>query len=243
MDKILEVKGLTKLYKNKRGIRDISFEVYRGDIFGFLGPNGAGKTTTMKAITSLCRIDSGEIRILGYDISHDFEKAMQRVGCIIETSEAFEYMSAYKNLEMAARFYKDIKPERIDEVLKIVGLEKYKNEKVSGYSLGMKQRLGLAAAILSEPELIILDEPVNGLDIEGMVDIRNIIKSLASDNKITFFISSHLIHEMELLCNRIGVIEDGRLIETGTVNELTNGHSNLEDFYMKKISENRGYKQ
>lgn len=243
MENILEVKGLTKLYKNGRGIKDISFEVSKGEIFGFLGPNGAGKTTTIKIITGLCRADKGEVKISGYDISSQFEMAMQKVGCIIETPDYYEYISAYKNLVLASRFYPDIKPSRIDEVLALVGLDKNKNEKVGNFSLGMKQRLGLASAILSNPELVILDEPANGLDIEGMVDIRNIIKQLASEYKTTFFISSHLIHEMEITCTRIGIINQGALITVGFVDELLERNSSLENYFMSQVRESRGEQQ
>jgi len=242
MDKVLEVKGLAKLYRNNRGIRDISFEVYRGDIFGFLGPNGAGKTTTMKIITGLCRPDKGSVSIFGIDAFSRFESAMRRIGCIIENPEAYEYMSAYANLRMAAKYYENIIPSRIDEVLELVGLIKYKNEKVAGYSLGMKQRLGIASAILSKPELVILDEPANGLDIEGTVDIRNIITKLACEHGITFFISSHMIHEMELTCTRLGIIDDGRLITTASVNELPEDCRSLEEFFIKQLREDRGRK-
>jgi len=240
MENVLEVKGLTKLYKNGRGIRDISFEVSKGEIFGFLGPNGAGKTTTMKIITGLCRADKGEVKILGFNVFEQYEKAMGKVGCIIETSDSYEYISAYKNLELSSRYYHDIEKSRIDEVLKLVGLHKFKNEKVGNFSLGMKQRLGLASAILSNPELVILDEPANGLDIEGMVDIRNIIKELARKEKITFFISSHLIHEMEITCTRVGIINHGELIKGGFVNDLIDSYTSLENYFMSQVRESRG---
>lgn len=239
MEKVLEVNGLTKIYRNKRGISDISFEVNRGDVFGFLGPNGAGKTTTMKIITGLMRADKGEIKVFGMELSSNFEKVMRKVGCIIETAEAYEYLNAYKNLQLFAAFYKDIKKERIEEVLEIVGLLKYKLDKVGTFSLGMKQRLGLAGAILSKPELVILDEPANGLDIEGTVDIRNIIKHLAKESNTTFFISSHMIHEMEITCNRIGIIDEGKLINTGTVTELLKDYASLEEYFMKQLKEDR----
>jgi ABC-type multidrug transport system, ATPase component len=243
MENILEVKGLTKLYKNGRGIKDISFEVSKGEIFGFLGPNGAGKTTTMKIITGLCRADEGSVRISGYNISEQYEKAMQKVGCIIEAPDSYEYISAYKNLELASRFYLDVNSSRINEVLSLVGLEKNKNEKVGNFSLGMKQRLGLAAAILSKPELVILDEPANGLDIEGMVDIRNIIKRLAGEYKTTFFISSHLIHEMETTCTRVGIINQGVLLKVKAVKELLEDNSSLEDYFISQVRESRGEQQ
>ena len=241
MEKILEVRNLTKTYKNGRGIKDISFDIYKGDIFGFLGPNGAGKTTVMKIITGLSKADKGEVKIFGRDIENQFEQAMSKVGCLIETADAYEYMSAYKNMQLAARYYPNLKQGRIDEVLEHVGLQQYKNEKAAGFSLGMKQRLGLALAIISEPEFVILDEPVNGLDIEGMVDIRNTILHLAREKQATFFISSHLIHEIELVCNRIGIIVNGELIQTGNVQELTAGRfDSLEDYYLSVLKEKRG---
>ncbi|ADG83472.1 ABC transporter [Thermincola ferriacetica] len=236
MEKILEVTNLTKLYRNGRGIKNITFDIFKGDVFGFLGPNGAGKTTVMKIITGLSRADKGEVKIFGYDITEQFEKAMAKVGCLIETADAYEYMSAYRNLELAARFYSDIKKTRIEEVLEDVGLGPFKHEKVGTFSLGMKQRLGLALAILSEPEFVILDEPVNGLDIEGMVDVRNTITHLAGEKQITFFISSHLIHEIELICNRIGIIINGQLIREGRVSELlSDQYNSLEDYYISQL--------
>jgi len=241
MEKILEVKGLTKLYKNKRGIRNLSFDIYQGDVFGFLGPNGAGKTTAMKTITGLCRADEGEVRIFGYVLDNNFAKAMQKVGCLIETPDTYEYMSAYKNLQLAARFYPDLGKTRIDEVLDLVGLTKYKHEKTSNYSLGMKQRLGLANAIISQPELVFLDEPTNGLDVEGMIDVRNTISRLAREEQTTFFISSHLIHEIELVCNRIGIINNGEMIQEGLVTELLQGENNsLEEFFVKQVRVDQG---
>lgn len=242
MEKILEVRNLTKIYKNKRGIKNISFDICKGDIFGFLGPNGAGKTTVMKIITGLCKPDQGEVKIFGFNVFDQFEEAMQKVGGIIETASAYEYMSAYKNLELASRYYRDVTKARIEEMLELVGLSKYKNEKVGNYSLGMKQRLGLASAILSKPELVILDEPTNGLDVEGMVDIRNTITRLAQEQETTFFISSHLIHEVELICNRIGIINHGELLKEGLVAELLNGQDiSLEDFFIKQLREgNKG---
>jgi ABC-2 type transport system ATP-binding protein len=240
MEKILEVENLTKIYKNSKGVKNISFDIYKGDVFGFLGPNGAGKTTVMKVVTGLSRADSGSVKIFGYDVSTDIERALSKVGCIIETAEAYEYMSAYRNLKLASRFYGNLKESRIDEVLEYVGLGQYKSEKVSNYSLGMKQRLGLASAMLSNPQFIILDEPTNGLDIEGMVDIRNTIKRLAKENNITFFISSHMIHEIELICNRIGIINNGEMIKEGNVNELLgNQYETLEDYFINQIKLNR----
>jgi len=240
MDKVLEVKGLTKTYKNNRGVRDISFNIYKGDVYGFLGPNGAGKTTVMKTIVGLCRANQGEINIFGYNILNQFEKAMAKVGCIIETAASYEYISAYDNLKIASRFYDGINGSRIDEVLEVVGLSPYKKDKVSSFSLGMKQRLGIASAILSRPEFVILDEPMNGLDIEGMADVRNMIIRMAREQQVTFFVSSHLAHEMELTCNRVGILNNGLLIKEGTLVEILKNHASLEEFFIEQARNNRG---
>jgi len=240
MDKVLEVTDLTKIYRNERGIKSISLEINQGDIFGLLGPNGAGKTTLMKIITGLCRAHQGQVKIMGFNIPDQFEQAMARVGCIIETADAYEYMSGQKNLELAARFYPQLNKTRIDEVLEIVGLSQFKKEKVENYSLGMKQRLALASAILARPEFVVLDEPTNGLDIEGMVEIRKMIVDLAREHRVTFFISSHLAHEMELMCNRIGIINHGKLIREGKVSELLSNYSSLEDFFIQQTRDERG---
>lgn len=240
MEKVLEVKALTKLYRNGRGVKDINFEIYKGDIFGFLGPNGAGKTTVMKSITGLNTFDNGKVEILGFDLKTQFENAMRNVGAIIETAEAFEYMSAFKNLKLASRYYENIGEAYIDEILELVQLKKYKNEKVAKFSLGMKQRLSLAMALLSRPELVILDEPTNGLDIEGTVQMRNLIKKLASENQITFFVSSHLVHEIELMCNKVAIINDGELLNSGVeISSIKENFPSLEEFYMHEINERR----
>jgi ABC-2 type transport system ATP-binding protein len=240
MEKIVEIEGLTKVFSNARGIHDVTMTVERGDIYGFFGPNGAGKTTVMKIMTGLSRANKGKVRLFGYDVATHFEQAMAKVGVLIETAEAYTYMSGRRNLELAARFYPEVNNRRLDEVLEIVGLSAFQHEKVSQYSLGMKQRLGLASAILSKPELLILDEPTNGLDIEGMVQIREIILKLAKEEQITFLISSHLIHEMELMCNRIGIIYGGKLIREGVPSELLEGRfASLEELFLHEISEER----
>lgn len=240
MDRVLEVTGLTKLYRNNRGVRDINFQINRGDIYGLLGPNGAGKTTVMKTIAGLCRAQAGEIHIFGFNIKDDFEQAMGKVGCIIETAIAYDYMNAYQNLEIISRFYNDIGSKRIYEVLDLVGLASYKNDKVGSFSLGMKQRLGIAAAILSQPELVIFDEPTNGLDIEGMAEVRKMIMRMAKDHDITFFVSSHLAHEMELMCNRVGILNNGCMIMEGTVADILQNHASLEEFFIEQARNVRG---
>ncbi|MGC7870069.1 ABC transporter ATP-binding protein [Desulfosporosinus sp. SYSU MS00001] len=238
MEKVLEVAGLTKIYKNGRGVNDITFDVDTGDIFGFLGPNGAGKTTVMKGITGLNTSQKGTVKILGYDLNSHFESAMSNVGSIIETADVYEYMSAYENLKFVSRFHKNTKEEDIDTILELVNLTKYKREKAGKFSLGMKQRLALARALLPNPKLIILDEPTNGLDIEGTVQMRNLIKELAEKRKMTFFISSHLVHEVELMCNKVAIIHEGRLVNSGvSVESIKKDFNSLEDFYLDQVKE------
>ena len=238
MEKIIEIKNLSKVYKNGRGIMDINIDIHKGDIFGFLGPNGAGKTTAMKVMTGLIKPDSGDVKILGHSIVDEYEKAMTKVGCIIETAESYLYLTAFENLKQVSRYYKDIDDNRIHEVLELTGLLKYKNEKPRKFSLGMKQRLGIAAAILSRPEVIILDEPLNGLDVEGMISMRNIIKDLVEKENATFFISSHLIHDVELTCNQIGVLYNGKMLNTDTMKNILNNYATLENYFVSEVERN-----
>jgi len=238
MEKVIEIKNLTKLYKNGRGIADINLEIPRGEIFGFLGPNGAGKTTAMKIMTGLIKPDSGDVKINGYSILEDFESAMEKVGCIIETAESYPFLTAYENLKQFSRYYKNVDDKRIEEVLELTAIAKYKNEKPRKFSLGMKQRLGIAAAILSKPEVVILDEPLNGLDVEGMIDMRNIIKNLAETEKTTFFISSHLIHDVELTCTSIGVLYNGRMLNVDSTKNILNDYASLENYFVSEVERN-----
>ncbi|MBL4936804.1 ABC transporter ATP-binding protein [Clostridium sp. YIM B02515] len=238
MDKVIEIKNLTKVYKNGRGIKDINLDIHKGDIFGFLGPNGAGKTTAMKVMTGLVKPDSGDVKINGFSIFEDFEKAMEKVGCIVETAEAYPYLTAYENLKQFSRYYKDVDDNRIDEVLELTGILKYKNEKPRKFSLGMKQRLGISAAILGRPEVVVLDEPLNGLDVEGMISMRNIIKNLAEKERTTFFISSHLIHDVELTCTSIGVLYNGRMINVDSTKNILKNYATLENYFVSEVERN-----
>lgn len=238
MDKVIEIQGLSKVYKNGRGITDINLDIYKGDIFGFLGPNGAGKTTAMKIMTGLIKPDNGDVKILGHSILDDFESAIAKVGCIIETAESYPYLTAFENLKQFSRYYENIDSKRIEEVLELTGLLRYKNEKPRKFSLGMKQRLGIAAAILSRPEVVILDEPLNGLDVEGMIDMRNIIKNLAEKEGTTFFISSHLIHDVELTCTRIGVLYNGKMLNVDTTKNILNNYASLENYFISEVERN-----
>jgi ABC-2 type transport system ATP-binding protein len=234
-EKVLEISGLTKIYKNKRGIMDISMDIHKAEIFGFLGPNGAGKTTAMKIMTGMMTPDSGDVRIFGHSVRESFEKAMSEVGSIVETAESYPYLTAFENLRLMSRFYPEVDRKRMEEVLSITGILKYKNEKVSNFSLGMKQRLGIACAIVSRPKLVILDEPLNGLDVEGMVDMRRLIKRLSAEEKTTFFISSHLIHDIELTCDRIGIIFEGRLLNMAYTAEILQNHASLENYFLSEV--------
>ncbi|WP_097026889.1 ABC transporter ATP-binding protein [Clostridium peptidivorans] len=238
MDKVIEIQGLSKVYKNGRGITDINLDIHKGDIFGFLGPNGAGKTTAMKIMAGLVKPDNGDVKILGHSILNDFEAAMEKVGCIIETAESYSYLTAFENLKQFSRYYKNVDSKRIEEVLELTGLLKYRNEKPRKFSLGMKQRLGIAAAILSRPEVVILDEPLNGLDVEGMIDMRNIIKNLAEEEETTFFISSHLIHDVELTCTRIGVLYNGKMLNVDTTKNILNNYASLENYFISEVERN-----
>ncbi|ARC85972.1 ABC transporter family protein [Clostridium argentinense CDC 2741] len=238
MEKVIEINNLSKVYKNGRGITDINLEINRGDIFGFLGPNGAGKTTAMKVMTGLIKPDSGDVKILGYSVLEQFEKAMAKVGCIIETAESYQYLTAYENLKQFSRYYKNVDDKRIEEVLELTGIQRFKDEKTRRFSLGMKQRLGIAAAIISRPEVVILDEPLNGLDVEGMIDMRNLIKKLSEEEKTTFFISSHLIHDVELTCTKIGVLYNGKMLNIDTTKNILNNYASLENYFISEVERN-----
>ncbi|SDN67922.1 ABC transporter ATP-binding protein [Bacillus sp. OK048] len=239
---VLEVQNVTKQYKNGRGVENISFSIEQGEIFGLLGPNGAGKTTLMKCIVALCRLDQGEILINGYHVREQFEQAMQSVGTLISGVEAFDFLTAYENLHLVSRLYPTLEKGRIDEVLQWVGMEAHKHEKVKSFSTGMRQRLYLAAALLSNPSLVILDEPTNGLDIEGKLDFQELISRLAKEEGVTFILSTHLIDEVERLCNRIAILSKGKIIGEVARNQLEEGQ-NFESFYMSKIRKGKDVNQ
>ncbi len=240
METVLEINNLTKLYKNNRGVRNITFNVCKGDVIGLLGPNGSGKTTIMKTVVGLCRATEGEVKIFGMDINDNFEKCIGRMGALIEAPAIFENLTARKNLKLMSRFYTNVNDDRIEYVLKLVHLDKYRNDKTGKFSLGMKQRLGLALALLSEPELIVLDEPTNGLDIEGMVEIREIITRLAEEKGITFLIASHHAPEIEKTCNKVAVIHDGEMADFVTMEEALRLNPTLEDYFLSVVKEKRG---
>ena len=221
MDKpILKCENLCKSFGKKQILKNISLELKQGDILGFIGPNGAGKTTTIKLILGLQKITNGYVKINGYDIKENFEKAIEKVGTIVENPDLYMYMSGYKNLKLIANLYKDVDQKRVEEVIKITGLENRINDKVSKYSLGMRQRLGIAQAILHKPNLLILDEPTNGLDPEGIKELRELIIKLAKEEKMGVMISSHNLAELDNFCNKVCIIKNGEVLETKSINEL-----------------------
>lgn len=218
---ILEVKDLTKVYGTRYAVNNINFSIKKGEIFGFLGANGAGKSTTIKMITGLAKITSGDVFIDGKSISYDFEEAISNVGALVETPYFFPYLSAYNNLKYFGKLsgIKDINT-RIMEVASLVGLENRIKDKVGSYSLGMKQRLGVAQALLHIPKVLILDEPTNGLDVNGIREFRIMLKNLAGRYGISILISSHILGEMENLCDTIGIIDKGSIIEVKPIHEI-----------------------
>ena len=230
---ILKCTDLHKSIGKKEIIKGISFDIKEGEILGFIGPNGAGKTTTIKLIIGLQNFVKGNITINGYDIKKDFEKAIEKVGTIVENPDLYMYMSGYDNLKLIANLYKGIDKNRIDEVVKLVGLENRIKDKVSKYSLGMRQRLGIAGAILHKPNLLILDEPTNGLDPEGIKQIRDLIAKLAKEEKMAVMISSHNLAEIENVCNKICIIKNGEIVEQSDINDIKKEVS--EDEYILEV--------
>ncbi|MDY4605344.1 ABC transporter ATP-binding protein [Clostridium tertium] len=208
--KVLEVKGLKKKLGKREIIKDISFSVEEGEIFGFLGPNGAGKTTTIRMLAGLINPNGGSISICGHDLKNDTEKALKEVGAVVENPELYKYLSGRENLMQIARI-RNIPKTQVDETIKLVGLENRIDDKVRKYSLGMKQRLGLAASLLSNPKLLILDEPTNGLDPSGILDFREVVKKAAKERGMAVFISSHILSEVQHLCDRVAFINHGTI--------------------------------
>ena len=238
-DIMLEIQNLNKSYRRRKIIDNLNMTVYKGDIYGFLGANGEGKTTTIRMITSLIKADSGDIIINGKSVINCKNEAIRNIGAMVEAPKFYENMSGYENLELMARIMPGISDRDIQNVLDLVGLKDRGRDKFKEYSMGMKQRLGIANALLGDPELIILDEPSNGLDPYGMKEINNLIVSLAKRCDKTFIISSHLLHEMEGICNRIGILHSGKLCIEGEVRALINDNKveNLEELFFKKAGE------
>jgi ABC-2 type transport system ATP-binding protein len=217
----LEIRDLTKVIGKKTIVDSLTFDVPRGEVFGLLGPNGAGKTTTIRMIVGLISITRGEVHVDGLDVTKDFTKAMQHIGVIVENPELYKYMTGYQNLVQFAKMSKGVTRERIQEVVVQVGLENRINDRVKAYSLGMRQRLGLAQALLRRPDVIILDEPTNGLDPAGIRELRDYLRNLAETDGTAVIVSSHLLSEMELMCDRVAIIQSGKLIDVRPIREMT----------------------
>ena len=231
-DLALECTNLYKKIGKKEILKGISLKVEKGDILGFIGPNGAGKTTTIKLILGLQGITHGTVKINGYDVEKDFTKAIRSVGAIVENPDLYMYLTGYENLKLISNLYKSVDDDRIKEVVKLVGLENRINDKVSKYSLGMRQRLGVAQAILHKPNLLILDEPTNGLDPEGIRSIRELLVNLAKNEGMGVLISSHNLSELENFCNKICMIKNGVIIET---NDIYRIKENIQSSYIIKV--------
>ncbi|MFF2793625.1 ABC transporter ATP-binding protein [Lysinibacillus xylanilyticus] len=225
---IVQLQNISKTIGGKQLIQQLNIDLYPGQITGFLGPNGAGKTTTIRMMTGLMHPTEGNVIIDGLSLKENYEEAISKVGVIVENPEMYKFMTGYKNLLHFARMHKNVTKERIEEVVKQVGLEKRIHEKVSTYSLGMRQRLGLAQALLHRPKFLILDEPTNGLDPAGIREFRMYLRKIAAEDGVSVFVSSHLLSEIELMCDRVAVIQNGKLIDIRDINVETSSFYYIE---------------
>ena len=219
-ESILKLINVSKKFGTKTVVDGLTFNIKKGEVFGLLGPNGAGKTTTIRMIVGLISLSGGEIYINGLNIKGNFKEAISHVGAIVENPEFYKFLTGYENLIHFANLSLGVTEERIDETVALVGLEKRIHDKVKTYSLGMRQRLGVAQALLHRPSVLILDEPVNGLDPAGIKELREYLRSLAQNEGVSVIISSHLLSEMEMLCDRVAIIQKGRLLDVRSVGSL-----------------------
>ncbi|MHB8852286.1 MAG: ABC transporter ATP-binding protein [Ignavibacteriaceae bacterium] len=235
-EKIIEVQNLSKQFKEIRAVDNLSLNVYKGDVFGFLGPNGAGKSTTIRMLLSLIKPSGGNIKLFGKSLKENRIEILKKIGAIVEKPDFYGYMTAYKNMEILGKISgSNISKKRIMEMLELVGLHKRYKSKVKTFSHGMKQRLGLAQALLHEPDLIILDEPTTGLDPQGMKEIRDLIIYLSKEKKKTIFLSSHILYEVELVANRMVIIDKGHAKVEGNVSGLLNSNKLKVTFEVDEI--------
>ena len=235
-EKIVEVNHLVKHYGKFHAVENVSFDVYRGDVFGFLGPNGAGKSTTIRTMLSLIKPTSGEIKLFGKDLLKNRSYILQRIGCIVEKPDFYKYLSAEKNIEIFARLSGvNVTKSKVHEIIEFVGLKGREKDKLGGFSHGMKQRLGIAQTLVHDPELIILDEPTTGLDPQGIIDIRNLILQLKNERNKTVLLSSHILSEIELIANRMVIINKGKTIVQGSVTDLLNAQELIVSFTVDNI--------
>lgn len=224
-ESIIEIKNLSKSFNELKAVDNLSLNVFRGDVFGFLGPNGAGKSTTIRMLLSLINPTGGDIKIFGKSLKEKRLAILKKIGAIVEKPDFYSFLTAYKNLEILGKLSEtDVSRKRIMELLEIVGLEKRFKSKVKTFSHGMKQRLGIAQALLHDPDLIILDEPTTGLDPQGMKEIRDLIITLSKEKQKTIFLSSHILYEVELVANRMIIISKGSSKIQGNVEDLLNAN-------------------
>ncbi|MCZ1263477.1 ABC transporter ATP-binding protein [Paenibacillus tundrae] len=210
---VVRLQGVSKIISSRSLVSDLTLDISPGQVFGFLGPNGAGKTTTIRMMVGLMSISQGDIIISGHSVKNEFEQAIAQVGAIVENPEMYKFLTGYQNLVHFARMSPGITKERIAETIERVGLTARIHDKVKTYSLGMRQRLGVAQAILHKPKLLVLDEPTNGLDPQGIRELRDYLRQLCQEEGITVFVSSHLLSEMELMCDTVAIIQNGKLID------------------------------
>jgi len=237
MQKILECQNLCKSFGKKQILKDVSFEIDEKDILAFIGPNGSGKTTTIKLILGLQNIDSGSVKINGYDVEKDFVKSIEKVGAIVENPDTYMYLSGWQNLKLVANLYKGVTDDDLKTIVKTVGLENRIHDKVSKYSLGMRQRLGIARALINKPNLLVLDEPTNGLDPEGIKDLRILLKRLAKEG-MGVLISSHNLAELESFCNKVLIIDNGVILEKSEVKKFKDNNNK----YLFKVDNTKNIK-
>jgi lantibiotic transport system ATP-binding protein len=230
---VIETVGVTRRYGAMVSVDNLNLQVQRGSIFGFLGPNGAGKTTTIRMLLGLIRPTAGQIRIFNQDLSRHRKDILRRTGSLVESPSYYGHLSGYENLDVIGRILQ-VPSKRIDEVLSIVRLTSAAKQKVKGYSLGMKQRLGIAAALIGNPDLLILDEPTNGLDPAGIHEIRALIKDMPVEHGITVVVSSHLLSEIDQMATHVGIIDHGKLLFQNSIEKLrAEGHNrSLEDIFL-----------
>lgn len=233
---ILHVCGIHKSFGEKKVLSDVSLRVAAGEALGFLGPNGAGKTTLIRIVLGLVRPGDGSVVINGHDLKRDFRRAIAQVGAVVETPKFFPNLSAFQNLNLIRNLHPDITKQKIGELLELVGLSDRQKERVGTFSLGMKQRLGLARALINQPNILFLDEPMNGLDPQGMADMRELIATLRREKGIAFFITSHLLHEIEQACDKVVIIRDGRILAEGMLGQLLSRNSEVVDVYTDQIA-------
>ena len=231
---VLSAEGLAKSYGDREVVSDVSFALHRGEVFGFLGPNGAGKTTTIRMLVGLVRPTRGRVLIDGHELATEFEAAMRKVGCIVETPDLYKFLTGRENLEHFARMIGDGAEGRIDELARLVHMDERLDGLVRTFSLGMRQRIGIAQALLSDPAVLILDEPTNGLDPAGIREMRELVRRLAGERGLAVFVSSHLLSEVEKMVDRIAIVHRGRTLAAGTLLEVTdNGAKSLEDLFLE----------